>query len=272
MRKIFILSMWRSGTSWLEDILGKNVDGSQLFGHEQQILPLLAMYKSCYAKTPSDIRQKANKPIDDIDDFHLEFGYKQHKVLHNMFKYSNEPFNDFAFRFTQFLLLPYKLNDDVEQVVEKSPENLCPEVFNMTLEVFGNRPYYSLVYLKRNFLPYLASCYYKFVKKGKNDLNYYTQKWINWNSNALSQQIPNNLYYVSYESLVEDPESVVSKFADIWKTDIKIRSNVLNKWKDAECVDDIIKLYEHNQNVIDAIENQFKNKLTKNNQKLIDTD
>lgn len=253
MRKIFILSMWRSGTSWLEDILGKNVPGSTLFGHEQQILPLLTFYKKCYGKTPTSIRQRANRPVDDIDEktFHDEFGLKQHKVLHNAFRYSKESFPDFAFRYIEFLLHNYS---DYKQVVEKSPENLCPDVFDTAIEVLQHKPDYFMVYLIRRYIPYMASCYNKFVKRGKNDLEYYSDKWIQWNEHAINQKLPYNLYIINYEDLVKNPVENIKPFAVAWKQDIKVRDNVLNKWKDSKVLDKIESLYKKNESSIKFIE------------------
>jgi hypothetical protein len=265
MNKIFIFSCWRSGTSWLEDILGKNVEGSALFGHEQQIFPLLAMYKQCYQKTPANVRKSANRPLDDIveSEWHKEFGLKQHKVLHNLFKYTDEPFESFAMRFVEFLLTPYQ--GKFEQVVEKSPENLSIESFRTSVDVFGNHDEYKLVYLIRDFVPYLASCYYKFVTKGNHDLSYYANKWIEWNDAAQSyiQLEPNqgnclsnisNLYLVRYPALVHDPEFTVSKFATCVKKDIKIRKNVLTKWSQCEVLDVILSIRKENKDIIDRIE------------------
>ena len=147
MLKIFILTCWRSGSSWLEDILGKKVEGSTLFGHEQQILPLLTMYKKCFGKTPRLIRKEANKPFCDIIDknFHKELGLKQHKILNNSYRWSEEDFKSFALRFMDFLTYSYQSKYD--QIIEKSPENGSEEVFNCAIELFSDTKDYILIYL-----------------------------------------------------------------------------------------------------------------------------
>ena len=261
MLKIFILSCWRSGTSWLEDILGKKVEGSTLFGHEQQILPLLSMYKQCFGKTSSEIKRQANKPLCDINksEFHHQLGLKQHKILSNADKWTKEDFKSFGLRFIDFLLKPYE--EKYKQVVEKSPENGSPEVFNCAIELLSDIKDIKLIYLVRKFKPYLASCFTKFIKNEKNDIDYYTTRWLEWNENAI-QQIerihPTNLFILSYEDLVSDP-TVVEKFSVVRKKDIKIRPHTLNKWKDSPIIEEINKYYIENINRIKRIEKFVEN-------------
>lgn len=265
MKTIFILSMWRSGTSWLEDILGKEVENSALFGHEQQILPLLAMYKEAFNDSSLKVRRDANIPLCDINykDFHKEFGIKQHKVLINSKKYSNEDFNSFALRLTEFYLYPYVQNN-FSQVVEKSPENLSPKSFQIAIDVFQNKKDYCLVYLIRDFRAYLSSCHSKFVSKGKKDLNYYTKKWIEWNCNALkylSDKNISNLNFIRYEDLVRNPE-MIDKFAVVRKQNLKneVREGTLDKWESSPVINNIQDIYYKNKSEIQEIEHIFTRK------------
>ena len=254
MKKIFILSCWRSGTSWLEDILGKKVEGARLFGHEQQILPLLAMYKKCYYDDSLNVRQLANKPLCDIKDFHKELGLKQHKVLLNAKKWSKEEFKEFALRLMDVYFFSYETK--YKQIVEKSPENGSPESFKTAIDIFGGEIDYSLVYLVRDYKPYLASCYGKFIKKGKNDINYYSDKWLKWNTEAiktLNNSNHDNIFVLSYEDLVRNP-SLVEKFCVVWKKDTEIRANVLTKWETSPIIDQINENYEQNKKTIKLIE------------------
>jgi hypothetical protein len=257
---IFILSCWRSGTSWLEDLLGKRVSESALFGHEQQILPLLSMMRDCYSnKNVGKVKSLANTPIDDIENFHEHMGFKFHKVLHNLNKRTDEPFAHFAKRFIDFLLVPYQ---NYVQVVEKSPENLSPDVFNSTLDIFGNDNFFTLVYLFRDFKPYLASCYEKFISKGKNTLEYYTDKWIAWHKNAVQKihkHKPNNLFVLKYNDLVLNPE-IIDLFCLKRKDDDKIvvRKGVLDKWKNCSIIKEIEKIYEEKIFIIKFIESEIE--------------
>ena len=263
MKKIFILSCWRSGTSWLEDILGKKVKDARLFGHEQQILPLLAMYRKCYYDDSLSVRQLANKPLCDIEDFHKELGLKQHKVLLNAKKWSKEEFKDFALRLMEVYFFAYEKK--YKQVVEKSPENGSPDAFETAIDIFGGGKNYSLVYLVRDYKPYLASCYGKFIKKGKNDINYYSDKWLKWNTEAiktLEKTNYDNVFVLSYEDLVRNPR-LVEKFCVVWKKDTEIRANVLTKWEQSPIIKDINKLYNTNKQEITLIKEFVnENKIT----------
>jgi hypothetical protein len=260
---IFILSCWRSGTSWLEDILGKNVDGSRLFGHEQQILPLITMMKTCYnRKGSTEAKRKANLPFDDISNetFHEQFGYKFHKVLNNTFSKSEDNFEEFSRKFMKFILSSYE--NDCIQVVEKSPENLCPDVFNTTLDLFSDDNFYTLVYLYRDFKPYLASCYEKFVKKGINDLEYYKNKWIQWHTNAVNRINnfkPNNLYVIDYNDILRDP-SIIDIFCLVRTKDedLIIRDGTKNKWKESQVFEKINNMYEDKRVIIEFIESEIE--------------
>jgi len=261
MKKIFILSCWRSGTSWLEDMLGKKVEGSRLFGHEQQILTFLAMSKKCFYDNSLNIRRKANKPLCDIDkkDFYEEFGMKQHKILSNTYKWTKLDFRTFALKMVETFTLPYEARK-YKQMVEKSPENGSPEVFNCAIEIFSNTKDFNLVYLVRDFRPYLASCHRKFVRKGKNSLGYYSKKWLQWNTNAintLKDNKANNIFILSYEDLVKDP-SLVEHFCEVWKTNTEVRANVLTKWETSPIIEDINKLYNQNLTGIKAVEDFVK--------------
>lgn len=260
MKIIFILSMWRSGTSWLESMLGKNVENSALFGHEQQILPLLTMYKESFNDHSLTVRRRANTPLCDItkSDFHKELGLKQHKILLNAQKYSGENFNSFALRLMDFLLFPYMQNN-LLQVVEKTPTNLSPECFKTAIDIFQNKNNYELVYLIRNYRPYLSSCYQKFVKKNINSLEYYSDKWIAWNNHALrylKNKSISNLSLVKYEDLVYNP-GIIKNFCIAQKENIKIRENTLSKWEKSPIVSQIQNMYDNNFDEINKIKNTF---------------
>lgn len=262
MKKIFILSTWRSGTSWLEDILGKKLEGARLFGHEQQILPLFAMYKECFLHNPLSMRQKANKPYCDItkDNFYEELGLKQHKVLANASKWSKEEFRSFALRLMDVFIKPYE--GKFKQIVEKSPENGSPKVFNCAVELFSDIDDYVLIYLVRNFRPYLASCYQKFIKRGKNNIDYYTNKWLEWNTNAINILESNNaknIFVISYEDLVNNP-GMVEKFCAVWKSNTEIRENVLTKWQHSLIINEINDKYDQHEEAIKTIETFVSNR------------
>lgn len=245
-RIIFILSCWRSGTSWLEDILGKNVPNATLFGHEQQLLPTLAMFKQCWSSCPMSARRAANMPICDIDNFHEQLGLKLHKILANTNKFGNIDFNNFAMGFVESLLAAYTQFD---QVVCKSPENLSSDSFNLALELFQNNDRYGLVYLYRSFKPYLASCFAKF---GVN--TYYCDKYLAWHTNAVSViRKLDNLYVLNYDNLVADP-SIVAKFSMHSKPAPNIRAGVLDKWKQSPHLVLINQLYADNEPQILEIE------------------
>lgn len=256
--------MWRSGTSWLEDLLGKGVDGSGLFGHEQQIFPLLSMCRTAFGKTKSHVRQIANKPVCDItDNFHEEFGLKFHKVLNNSFRHSGEEFNSFCYRLCEFFLEAYSHHD---QVVEKSPENGSPYVFNTVVDVFQNKETYKLIYLARDYREYLSSCNVKFVKKkGMHSIDYYSKKWLDWNTNAINtiqKTEVNNLYVIYYENLVKN-HHLLNNITSIYKKAPKIRNNTLDKWQQDSDVDYINELYEKNKEQIDYILDEVKSRSLK---------
>lgn len=256
MRKIFILSCWRSGTSWIEDILGKEVKDSFLFGHEQQILPLLYMYKKTFYTSSYKTRQKANKPVCDIekDNFYQELGFKQHKMLRNAHQFSGEDFSSFALRFLNFLLYPYE--QKYKQVVEKTPESGSPDVFNFTIDLLSNLDDYILIYLVRDFKAYLSSCYEKFVMIGDHDVLYFTKKWLLWNTNAINKLKNNkakNIFILSYEDLVNNPK-IIENITPIWKKNTYVRPFTLNKWKSSPIVKDINDIYKENKKQIKQIE------------------
>jgi len=242
---IIILSCWRSGTSWLEDILGKQVKNSAMFGHEQQLFPLLAMMRNCWGKCPVGIRRLANKPICDIqDDFHYQIGLKLHKVLNNTRKYSKQPFEPFARSFINLLLMQYH---NFRQVVCKSPENLSPDSFNVAIDVLGNQPNFHLIYLFRRFESYLASCFHKFIEHNNYDIEYYADKYIIWHLNAINRLTnykPPNLFVLDYNDLVNSP-NMVGKFAITYKTDPKIRTGTIDRWKQSKILGVIQRLSCH---------------------------
>lgn len=251
---IVIFSLWRSGSSWLEDMLGKKVEGSKLFGHEQQLFPFFAMMQQAYFHSSPSDRKEANKPVDEInnDDFHRNFGLKFAKVLHNMKKYSKSQFLNLASGLLRVLLSQY---GQYEQVVEKSLESIVPQSFNIAYQLLGGESGFRLVFLFRDFKPYLASCYEKFVKKGKHDFEYYTHRWIEWNLHALdviSAHKVDNLYVLEYDDMVANP-SIISRFALKYKESPHVRPGTLDKWKICEKAAEIESIYEQNQQAVDAI-------------------
>ena len=220
-------------------MLGKQVNGSTMFGHEQQLFPLLSMMRRCWKKCPTTTRKLANKPICDIeDDFHQQMGVKFHKVLANTRRYSSQQkFEQFALQFINTLLAQY---DGYEQVVCKSPENLSPESFDVAIDVLSGQPGFNLVYLFREFGPYLASCHKKF---GDN-LEYYAKKYVDWHHHAIEKRLlvkSTNLYVLDYNDMVADP-SIIGQFASIRKPNPKIRPNTVDKWKQSEATEQIADL------------------------------
>jgi glycosyltransferase involved in cell wall biosynthesis len=252
---VVIASCWRSGTSWLEDLLGKKVDGSALFGHEQQIFPLLSMMKKPYRGTRAGDRREANTPVCDITDkdFVTQLGLKLNKVVGNLGKYGSIPFNEFAFGLLCFLLQPYRR---YRQVVEKSPENGSPASFDLIHDLLADKADFTVVFLFRDYRPYLASCYEKFVSKGRNVLEYYSGKWLEWNAHAtdrIAQNRARNILVVEYDDLVEDPEKICSRIASCFKNDPHVRGGTLDKWKQCEQQERINELYSANRVQIERI-------------------
>ena len=254
---ITVFSLWRSGSSWLEDMLGKKVEGSRLFGHEQQLWPLLSMMRQAYAHSSPSSRTEANRPVDEIDatDFHSNFGLKFAKVIHNAKRYSKVEFYDLAMGFIRLLLGQYT---EYKQVVEKSPESIVPESFSLAYQLLSDQPGFRIVYLFRDFRPYLASCHAKFVKKGKKEkqnLEYFARCWIDWNLHALdvvAARPARNIYVLEYDDMVHN-QALLDRFAVVRKQNPEVRSGTLDKWKSSEALSDIERLYESSQQAVDAI-------------------
>jgi len=205
MRKelIFVLSMWRSGTTWITPILaGKN---GKFFDREPQILPFITMLKKTCLKKIKNLDSWL--PLCDVDRNNeiLQLGYKSQKFFFTYIRIFFGTYDKFIDYFMEFVFQ----NVEAKRIVEKSPQNLSPLVFNTALEVFGNKQHVKLVYLYREFKQYLSSIYYKSVIKSKKwpyGLDYFADKWIKWNLNATNslQNKPKNLFVIEYTDVVNN--------------------------------------------------------------------
>lgn len=251
---ILILSMWRSGTTWLERILSGEL--GQTFGKEPQILPFLA----CLRK---EIRYKIKNhdawlPLEDTAEGKgiEQLGYKTQKFFHGYFRDRHESYEDWAYRFINFIC------DGIESslIVEKSPQNISIDAYNTALDVFSNRQNVRLVYLYREYKQFASSIYYKAVIKKNNnwpeDLEWFTTKWIKWNTNVCINlhKRPDNLFVVNYEDVINDITILKKIYSNINISNVKIKDTT-EKWKDCEALDKILELEKRFKSEIDFIMN-----------------
>lgn len=239
-----ILSPWRSGTTWISKVLRS--DNGELLGSEPQILPFFALLlESCKKKCKNE---KAWRPIcevgNSLDESMEQLGYKAQKFFHGHLRSVDETPEEFAYRMVMFMLEGFKSH----KIVEKSPQNLSDQVFNFSLSTFSEKSNVKMLYLYREFEQYMASIYYKSIQGATGDwanydMDWFAEKWVRWNLNACRslENAPSNLYVADYADLVNDISLLGQMTDDYWKSEVP-RQTTLNKWKDCEDIDTIIRL------------------------------
>ena len=236
---IFILSMWRSGTTWIEKVLaGKN---GRTFGNEPQILPFITVLKKTCCKKIKN--RESWLPVCDINksDEILQLGYKSQKVFNTCIKFFWGTYDKFIDHFMEFTFQSIA----EKRIVEKSPQNLSPPVFNNALEIFGNKQHIKLVYLYREFKQYLSSTYYKSVIK-KNEkwpygLDYFADKWIKWNLNATKslKDKPKNLFVIEYTDIINNI-AILDNIINDRCSRYRSKKETLLKWESCPAKKDIL--------------------------------